>query len=755
MMRIYKLILPASLLLLLLQPLYAAEPRETKRVLVLYSEDKDHPAHRMTEQGIQEAFLSNKLFDVQLYTEYLDVARFGDPDHARVMADFLRRKYSRTKIDAFIAVYPAAVDFLLRREGPVFPGVPIVGCEIVRQTAEALERSPWRRLVTGVIVGENVAGVLEDALRMRPGTKRFALVAGNSSNDAYGEQIFRKGLEPYTGKIELIDLTKLPMQEILARVGSLPPDTIVLYSGILRDGENRSFVPREALSLISAASIRPVFGLYDSYLGHGIVGGRLVSWEQLGGEAAAIAVRIMEGESPASIPFGGEQAYVTAYDWRELRRWGIKEASLPPGSIVRFRELSIWEEHRKTILGTISLIVVETLLVVALFVNLRKRRRAETALAASALRYRTVADYTYDWEYWSAPDGTLEYVSPSCGRITGYSAREFMDEPSLFLRIIVPEDRGIWEQHDHGAHSRLETQAIQFRIHTKGGEIRWIEHICQPVGDDRGTFLGIRASNRDVTERKKAEAHAQERQTELAHVSRVATMGELTSSLAHELNQPLAAIRNYAGAARRFLSEAEPDPARAIQALEGIIRDDRRASEVISRVRGLLKREEPSHRLLRINKLIREVLALIRNDSHIDGIPIHVELAPDLPPVAGDPVQLQQVLLNLIRNAADAMDKIEPGLRKMVIKTENGADGCVRVSVEDFGTGIDEAQKEKLFEPFHTTKTDGLGMGLAISARIIQAHNGSIWAENNPDGGAVFSFMLPVAEKDNRVSSDE
>jgi hypothetical protein len=265
MIRLYPILSLPLLALLLFQPVCAAEPRETKRIPVLYNEDKDHPAHEMTGQGIRAAFRSNQRFNVQLYTEYLDLSRFSGPAHVHTMANYLNHKYAGTEIDVIIGVYPAAIDFLMREEGKVFPGVPIVACEIIRDTAENLDRSPWRRILTGVIIGDNAASVLESALRLRPGTRGVALVAGTAPNDAYNE--FLRALEPYAGKIELINLTKLPMQEILARVGSLPPDTIVLYSSVFRDGENKIFVPREALSLISAAANQPVFGLYDSYMG--------------------------------------------------------------------------------------------------------------------------------------------------------------------------------------------------------------------------------------------------------------------------------------------------------------------------------------------------------------------------------------------------------------------------------------------------------------------------------------------------------
>jgi len=742
MTRLFRILAAALLVLLLFQPFLAAKQTETKRVLVLYSEEKAHPAHELTDQGIREIFRTNKLFDIESYTEYLDLSRFSGPAHVHAVADYLNHKYAGTEIDAIIAVYPAAMDFLMHEKRKVFPAVPVVACEILRDTAENLDRSPWRRITTGVIIGDNAASVLENALRLRPGTRRVALVTGTAPNDAYNE--FSRALESYKGEIELLDLTRLPMQEILTQIGSLPADTIVLYSSILRDGANQIFVPREALSLISAAANQPVFGCYDSYMGYGIVGGNLMSFEQQGREAAALTLRILGGESPASIPFGGEHAYVSAYDWRELERWGISEEALPPGSVVKFKPRSMWEDHREGVLVGMFFIVIEALLIIALLVNLRKRKRAETEIAQSALRYRTVADYTYDWEYWSAPDGKINYISPSCERITGYSAREFIEDPTLFLRIIVPEDRGTWEGHDHDGRNRLKPSEIEFRIRTKHGETRWISHSCLTVRDDQGKLLGIRASNRDIGDRRKAEFEAQQQRNELAHVTRVAALGELTSSIAHELNQPLAAIRNYASAAQRFLSRSEPDLSKVRDALEGIVRDDRRAAEVIARVRELLRKDEPHYQPVQMDKVIRESLALIRTDAVLKEVTIETQLTPALPVVLGDRVQLQQVLLNLILNSMDALNGMEPARRKLVIKADSEEDGGVKVSVSDRGTGFDEAHGEELFEPFFTSKPKGMGMGLAISQRIVHDHGGSLWAENNPGGGATFGFTLPA-----------
>jgi PAS domain S-box-containing protein len=336
-------------------------------------------------------------------------------------------------------------------------------------------------------------------------------------------------------------------------------------------------------------------------------------------------------------------------------------------------------------------------------------------------------------------------VSPSCERITGYSPQEFLDNPSLRYEIIIPEDRRIYDRHRNDSGKELKSQEIQFRILTRDGNIRWIDHACRPVTDQDGQFQGFRASNRDVTARKTAETKVQQHRDELSHVTRVAAMGELTSSLAHELNQPLAAILNYANAAQRFLAGAEPNLSKLSEALQGIVRNDKRAAEVIGRVRDLLKKQEPRYSTLDMNHVIKEYLDLIPGDSIMRGFSIVTELAPGLPAVRGDAVQLQQVLLNLTLNAAAAMSHVMLDFPRLVISTEIGEDQGVKVLVRDFGVGIDEDHKDRLFEPLYTTKPEGLGMGLAISQNIISAHGGSIWAENNPDRGATICFTLQPA----------
>ena len=254
---------------------------------------------------------------------------------------------------------------------------------------------------------------------------------------------------------------------------------------------------------------------------------------------------------------------------------------------------------------------------------------------------------------------------------------------------------------------------------------------------------GLRIALVDVTERKLAESETRKLRDELAHVTRVSALGELASSLAHEINQPLAAILSNAQAAQRFLSQGNLDVNELAEILKDIIRDDNRAAEVIRRIRSMLKKEETRYESLSMNDVIEEILNVLRNDIALTSVTIKKILDPSLHSIRADRIQLQQVILNLVLNATEAMKDTNPDLRRLFVKTENQDNQYVKVSIRDAGSGIQEDQIGRLFDPFYTTKAGGIGMGLAISKDIVKSHRGAIWAENNREKGATFYFTVP------------
>ena len=747
MKHISRFILPGLLVLLIVPLLYAAGQGEAKRVLVLFSEDKAHPGHAITEQGIREAFRSNKLFDVQLFTEYLDVSRFGSISHARTMADYLRRKYSGMEIHAIIAVYPYAVNFLLDERRELFPDVPIIASEMLSKGyVENLEHSPARRFLTGTIMQYNLAGLMDTALRMKPKTRYIALIAGTAPNDTFSETFLRSGLRPYAGRINLIDLTKLSMAETLSRVGSLPPDTLVLYSSIFRDGAGKIFVPREALSLVARAAKVPVFGFYDSYLGHGIVGGRLASLEKHGREAAAMALRIMGGEKPASIPFGGEQGYISAYDWRELKRWNIPEIAVPAGAEIRFRIPSFWEEYRGAIIGTASLILFETILILGLLINIGRRRQAELSLRASEERYRMLFESAPEGIVLIGADGHVRNANSLQASLYGYESPRQLDGISALL-FVSDTDR---ERAALNMRDLLQGKELPDRIYTavrRDGTEFVVEVTSVIIRGSRQEVQGYLCLTRDITKSKVDEGERAHLLHELAHLSRIMTMNELSTSLAHEINQPLGAILRNAEAAELFLQASSPDLEEVRAILADIRKDDQRAGAVIDRMRSLLKQREVEHTLLDLNLLAGEIITLVIPEANSRKVRLALEPVSSLPPVWGDRVQLQQVLLNLLLNAMDAMNDSAPDGRRITVRVQ-ARGSQVKIVVSDTGHGIPADKLSQVFKAFFSTKPNGLGMGLAISHSIIEAHGGSIRAKNNEAGGATFTITLTAAEGD-------
>ena len=281
------------------------------------------------------------------------------------------------------------------------------------------------------------------------------------------------------------------------------------------------------------------------------------------------------------------------------------------------------------------------------------------------------------------------------------------------------------------------------RLTDSEGNVRWLQTVKRPIVEKDGTVNQVLGSAIDITERRQTELEVSGTRQELAHIGRVSIMGELTASLAHELNQPLTAILSNVQTAQRLLDDPAPDLAEIREILNDIMSDDQRAGDIIRGLRSLLKKSELKFEPLDFNRLVQEVIGLIRSDALVKHVSVTTQLISNLPIVFGDRVQLQQILLNLAINALDAMKDIPISERSLkIITTRKDAD-MVQVAVQDTGMGIPPDQLEKVFEPFFTNKPHGLGMGLAISRSIINMHGGHIWATNEAARGVTFRFVLP------------
>jgi two-component system sensor kinase FixL len=311
--------------------------------------------------------------------------------------------------------------------------------------------------------------------------------------------------------------------------------------------------------------------------------------------------------------------------------------------------------------------------------------------------------------------------------------------------VVHSEDRELVRELVKNSLKTDEELEAEYRVVLRNGKVRWVTRRARIEFNRKGEPMWERGVLVDITERKQAEVEMARQRGELAHLSRVTMLGELSGSLAHELNQPLTAILSNAQAAQRFLAEDDVDLAELREILNDIVAEDKRAGEVIQRLRLLLKKGDAQQHSsdININDVVQDVLKLMRNDFINQNVAVNTELAPNLPTVTGDRIQLQQVLLNLVLNGCEAMTDCDRSECELRVVTHLAKD-AVRVSVRDGGGSIPEEKMEHVFDPFFTTKDEGMGLGLSICRTIIKTHRGKIWATNNPDRGATFHFELPV-----------
>jgi len=336
------------------------------------------------------------------------------------------------------------------------------------------------------------------------------------------------------------------------------------------------------------------------------------------------------------------------------------------------------------------------------------------------------------------------HMSDSARRLRGFSADARIDIERL-LATAHPDDRPGVERSIRESLERKGPFDREYRIVLPDGGVRWISAIGVAEANERNEPTFVRAVSIDVTERKLMELEAERHRNELAHLARFTTLGELSGSLAHELNQPLSAILSNAEAAQRFLAQDPPAVGELRDILADIIAEDERAGDVIGRLRALFKKGEVSFQPLHLPGVVDDVLRLTRSELIGNDVSVATELARGIPAVRADRVQIQQVLLNLVKNASDAMSEIPTWDRRIALSVGSDGPGNVRVSVSDSGPGIPDLVLDRLFEPFVTTKPEGIGMGLAVCRTIVEAHRGQIRASNQPGGGAMFEFTLPIA----------
>jgi signal transduction histidine kinase len=595
--RIASLVL-VTLCILIVGPAFA----DDTQILIVHTYESGRDETYAVDRAIRQAIQSKLGYHLEIFSEFLDTRRFPRPGDQT--AAYLRERFSGRHLDLIIAVGSTALRFLTQRRGSLFSNSPLMFVT----NKEEVDRDRPPPEISGVVTQFDPSITVKLALQLQPDARRIVVVFGTNDQERPLADLTRSRLNIFAKQFDIRYWLGLPSAEIIRDASNLPDKTFVLYLSAGRPLAASNLIRR----LASTASA-PIYTHFDDYVGFGVVGGNVTTYEDIGRQTGELAVRILTQHvtNVRLVP-----TLTDIVDWRQLQRWGLKKANLPPGTIVRFRKPSLWEEHKWLVMGAVAVLIVQSILIAALIVQGRRRQRSQLML--------------------------------------------------------------------------------------------------------------------------------EQQQQELTHLGRVATLGELSGAIAHEINNPLAAILSNAQAAARFLARTPIDTDELGEILRDIAAESKRAGEVIQRLRALFRRADLHLEPVNLNGIVADVLELANRKLLEGNVTVAAKLANDVPPVRADPVQLKQVLLNIVINACDAMEESKADDRSLTIATSYDQ-GMAQVSVRDRGSGIDASVKERLFQPFVTTKASGTGLGLSICRSIIEALGGRLWASNNPDRGATFFVALPVA----------
>jgi signal transduction histidine kinase len=726
-------------------PAAGDEPR--RRIYFLESLAPTQPAAIRTIEAFRRRIGEKTSENFEIFIDYMELERFPGQENIDRTVRYLQGKYSEAPPAVLIPLGRAAVPFMLHYRKIIAPDVPVIMTSVpARATREAagLDNAVW------VVTDYDFGKTLEFARRLQPKARQIVVIAGTSDYDRLWLDDARRDLESYRDRYEIRYLTDLPYDELLRQVSQLPHDTIVIVSFVFRDGAGLPRTPPDVAAAVSGVSAAPVYAPVSTFFHRGIVGGYMDSYEAHGVAAADLALAVLSGTPTAELERFTRATHQYHADARQLDRWGLSAKDLPADTVVSFRQPTVWDEHRVLVIAAAFVILLQAGLVTGLLIHRRRRRLAERRLLESEERLLSTAAST-NVGLWQLDQETNElWMTEHCRSLFCLPADAPLTRASLMTGI-HPEDRAAAASALAAAAGPDRRVAADVRVPAPDGATRWIS-IRTRFDSDGVPSKQLRGIFADVTEQKAAESEAALRRDEVAQLKRVLeregrlmTMNAMSASIAHEISQPVAAMMASADAALVRLEKTPPQLDSVRTSVERIADDGRRASKVIASVRSLFRHDGGEIELVDVHHVAAEILAIEHDELHRQGIGIKAELT-SIATVSFNRVQLHQVVLNLVTNAIEAMTQVTDRARVLHVKTGLGANGEVRIAVEDSGVGIDRADLDRMFEPFFTTKSRGMGLGLWLCRRIVENHGGRLTASSEIGRGSRFEITLPRAQ---------
>ncbi|MGD8970784.1 MAG: ATP-binding protein [Desulfobacterales bacterium] len=712
---------------------FAGSVNKKLNVLFISSFSKNIPAQAYFETGLDEALGFSKGQN-NLFFEFMDNPRLKNENFKRVLAQYLEEKYEDIEFD-FVVAWGEIASIFLSTNHLLFEGANRVYVEA--EWAELFRERSQTEKETLIVIEDDYRAAIQEVLKLEHPIK-FYVIGTTTDLEAQSRlRLFRNSITGETAKLQIEYLLDQTLEQVAAKLEGLSrKDAAAFYLLMFSNGQGTSMTPYAVAQKLAARSAIPIYSFWESLMGSGVVGGYVLSFERVGFHVGETILSNIRGKSVRAF---SPMRHV--YDWKALQRWKISENKVPAGAVILNRPPDLLAQYKWHFLAVAILIIALSSLSFLLSKALTRSKRAEVALSLSENNLKSIQEVARIGGFiFDIPNDKLKWFEGT-KQVLGVPVETRLSYRA-FLRIIHPDDRQyvdtIWQAALKGTPSDIEYRVIG------GDQLKWVSAKVEVEFDRLGQPLLAKGFLQDVSERKKSEEEAARLRNDLAHVTRVSTVGQLGQNIAHEVNQPLAAIAANAEAAMRLMEEPKPNLNEVREALGDIVSDQKRASEVVKRIRTLVRKETTVLKRVDLNSLAGDAVKLVQGDAVARNARILLDLDADLPTVWGDQVQLQQVVINLLVNALDALDHVASATRLITVKSGCARAGGATLSVSDTGVGIETETAGRLFEPFFTTKTQGMGLGLSISRSIVEAHGGTIRAAANGDGGATFYVSLPV-----------
>ncbi len=679
--------------------------------------------------------------------ERLDAKRFSDQAHLDQQQRFLAEKYRGQSVDVVVALDDPALTMLVDSDPPVFSGARVVFTGI---NDSSLVTRAVQKGYTGVFQALDVAGTLNLILRLLPATKRIYVVSDHTVSGLASRQEVERAMPAFADRLRADYSPDVPMGQLLTRVSELPGDLVILLLSYATDAAGAVYPRDESTHLLSVASPVPVFAVQENLFGHGSVGGSVISGRADGVQAGEMALRVLAGEDPATVPVRESRPRML-FDYKQMERFGIGEDLLPEGSVVINRPASVYARYRAWIIGGLSLLVLQTALIAILWEQVRRSRRAERALRASEAKYQGYVD--------NAPmgvlvlDGNGRYleVNPAACRMAGREAAQLLG--SSFPDRLVPRSRGMVQQH-LGVLREYGHAAGEIEIEDLSGPRRWFFFSGVRLDQDRNLIIFS-----DITERKVAEDNLLAAKTAAEAANKAKS--EFLANMSHEIRTPLNGVLGMLQLLQGMSLGDEQ-----MGYVEAALRAGRRLTGLLSDILDLARVESGkmtlAHEPFDVRAAVRNVVEVLAPGWKERGLSLVWEVDESVPDrVVGDEVRLRQILFNLLGNAI----KFTPagGVRLDICSVPRSKPGRITLvaSVADTGIGIAQDRIDSIFESFtqvegsYTREFQGAGLGLAIVRRLLELMDGSIVVESLLGQGTTVFFALPMDLPSPRDVRDE